>query len=234
MKTVIPIKIHDDPLVASLFPPEVITNEVNPIQLQDSIFPEEEAFIQKAVLKRKQEFIVGRLCTRKALSEIGIEGFPLLMGKDRAPIWPSGVVGSIAHTAGYCGVAIAQKIDIESVGLDVECVEQVNRDTWKHFCNQQELSQINSLAINEQQKNAALVFSAKECLYKCQYPISKKWVSFHDVTISINLNKHEFEGRFLVDVGSYFKKETRLKGKYLFSNGYIFTGMVLRRGLNII
>ena len=60
-------KIRNDTLIAPLFPPEVITNEANPIQLQESIFPEEEAFIQKAVPKRKQEFTAGRLCARRAL-----------------------------------------------------------------------------------------------------------------------------------------------------------------------
>jgi len=132
--------MHNDTLIAPLFPPRVITNEANPIQLQESIFPEEEIFIRKAVPKRMQEFIAGRLCARRALSEIGIEGFPLLKGKGRAPIWPLGIVGSISHCQGYCGVAVAQKTDIESLGLDVECVEQVSMDTWKHFCNQQELS----------------------------------------------------------------------------------------------
>jgi 4'-phosphopantetheinyl transferase EntD len=215
----------------SLFPSEVIINEVNPAQIQGSIYPEEETFIQKAVPKRKQEFIAGRLCVRKALAKIGITLFPVLMGNDRAPVWPPGVVGSISHSEGYCGVAIAQKPNIESIGLDVEYVGQVKRDIWKHFCNQQELSWINSLPINDQQKIAALIFSAKECLYKCQYPISKRWLNFHDVTISANSNKNEFEARFLVDAGKCFKKGTCLKGKYLISNGYVFTGMTLRKNL---
>jgi len=222
-------KVHNDTLIAPLFPPEVITNETNPIQLQESIFPEEATFIQKAVPKRKQEFFAGRLCARKALAEIGIEDFPLLMGKDRAPSWPPGVVGSIAHTEGYCGVAIALKTDVESLGLDVECVEQVDRDTWKHFCTQQELSRVNSLPESQQQKNAALIFSAKECLYKCQYQMSKEWVGFYDVTISINLDKNEFEVRFLIDVGSCFERGTCLRGKYFFSNGYVLTGITLNK-----
>jgi len=77
----------------------------------------------------------------------------------------------------------------------------------------------------------ALVFSAKECLYKCQYALSKKWVGFHDVTISVNPNKNEFEAIFLIDVKSCFERGACLRGKYFFSNGYVLTGMTLRKNL---
>jgi 4'-phosphopantetheinyl transferase EntD len=215
--------------LTSLFPSSVIVSEANPAQIQGSIYPEEETFIQKAVPKRKQEFTAGRLCARRALAKIGISNFPILIGKDRTPIWPSGIAGSISHCKGYCGVAVVQKTDIESIALDVESVGQVKRGIWKHFCNQQELSWINSLPEDQQQKNAALIFSTKECFYKCQYPITKKWLNFHDVTISIDSNQNEFEVKFLINIGSSFERGTCLKGNYLISSHYVFSGMTLRK-----
>jgi 4'-phosphopantetheinyl transferase EntD len=147
------------------------------------------------------------------------------VGKDREPIWPVGITGSISHAEGYCGVAVARKTQIKSLGLDVELTGKLSRDSWRQICTRQELSLIDSLSLDKQQDNATLIFSAKECLYKCQYIISKKWLDFHDVMITANLDIGEFEATFLVNVGSSFKRGTRLKGKYLFCRGYVSTGM---------
>jgi 4'-phosphopantetheinyl transferase EntD len=36
------------------------------------------------------------------------------------------------------------------------------------------------------QREAALIFAAKEAFYKCQFPLSREWVGFEDVTIEIS------------------------------------------------
>ena len=222
----------ENSLIASLFPEEVMVIEANPEMIQGTLYTEEATLISNAMPKRRQEFIAGRICARRALAKFGIKNFPLLMGRDRMPVWPPGVVGSISHSDGYCGVAIAKQTEIESVGLDVECVRKLERDCWKQICTQQELSWINSLPINDQEKFIFLIFSAKECLYKCQYIISKQWLNFYDVAISLKPDIGEFEAKFLVSVGSFFTKRTCLKGKYLFNCDYVFTGMALRNSNN--
>lgn len=221
------IKKSENPLIATLFPEKVITVEADPEMIQGSLFPEESTFICNAITKRRKEFIAGRICARRALEKFGTKNFPLLMGSDRAPVWPSGIVGSISHTHRYCGVVIAQKTEIKSLGLDVEYFRFLERNFWKEICTQQELSWINSLSLNDQEKHFFLIFCAKECFYKCQYTISRQWLNFHDVEISVELDISEFEGRFLVSVGSFFAKNTCLKGKYLFDCNYVFTGMAL-------
>jgi len=215
----------DKTLINSLFPLQVITVEANPTLVRESCYTEEEAYIRNAMPKRRQEFAAGRLCARRALTQFGIKDYPLLVGNNREPIWPPGIVGSITHTEGYCGVAIALKTNIKSLGLDVEFARNLDGNCWEHICTQQELAWINSLPSDIQQENIALVFSAKECLYKCQYAISKRWIDFHDVTIKVDLGVREFEATFMVNLGSSFKRGTCLNGKYLFYHGHVFTGM---------
>lgn len=211
--------------IDSLFPTEVITEEADTMLTREPCYPEEQACIRNAVPRRRQEFATGRLCARRALTRLGIRYFPLLVGANREPVWPKGIVGSISHTYGYCGVVLARKNQIRSLGLDVERVGKLGSDYWRRICTRQELSRIGSLSHDRAQKNATLIFSAKECLYKCQHAISKRWLDFHDVLITVNPDIGEFEATFLVSVGSFFKRGTYLRGKYFFWHGYVFTGM---------
>jgi 4'-phosphopantetheinyl transferase EntD len=215
----------DKKLIDALFPAEVITEEAHPMCLRGTLYSEEQAYLRNALPKRRREFTAGRLCARRALTQLGIENFPLLVGNNREPVWPTGIVGSISHTEGYCGVAVAGKHRIESLGLDVELTRSLSRDCWRQICTRSEQAWVDSLPSDRRQENIALLFSAKECLYKCQYPISRTWLNFHNVAIAINPDMGEFYATLLVKVGSIFKRGTCFSGKYLFSRGYVYTGM---------
>ncbi|MEI8635195.1 hypothetical protein P4S72_30355 [Vibrio sp. PP-XX7] len=54
--------------------------------------------LHRAVLKRKCEFLAGRLCAKRAMAECGINAETTLgIGEHREPLWPEGVIGSISH-----------------------------------------------------------------------------------------------------------------------------------------
>ena len=212
-------------LKTSLFPGEVVTEEADLMLIQGILYPEEEAYMTNAVSKRRREFTAGRLCARRALVRFGIKNFPILVGTNREPIWPTGIVGSISHTERYCGIAVAKKNQTESLGLDIECIGKLSKDCWRQIFTRHELSWIDSRSPDRKQEYATLIFSAKECLYKCQYTISKRWLDFHDVMITVNTDVSEFVAIFQANIGSSFKKGTYLKGKFLLCGGYVCTGM---------
>lgn len=222
---IMPENKTDKTLIDSLFPTEVITEEAHPMCLQGTLYSEEEAYLRNALPKRRLEFIAGRLCARRALAQFGIEKFPLLVGNNREPIWPTGIVGSISHTEGYCAVAVSRKCLIKTIGLDVELTRRLSRDCWRQICTRSELAWVDSLPLDRRLENVILLFSAKECLYKCQHSISKTWLDFHDVSITINPDIGEFNAILLVNVGSSFKRGTCFRGKYFFRRGYVYTGM---------
>lgn len=216
-------------ILSRIFPEFVITEETNLEPHAETIYPEEEIFIQNAARKRKVDFTVGRICARKALARLCIDNFPIKMANDRTPLWPDGIVGSISHTQGYCGVAVALKKDAKSLGLDMECINRLNDKCWPFVCTESEISQIKSLPKEKQKNMAALTFSAKECFYKCQYTINKKWVGFHDAAIYANpdINEGEFEIRLLKDIAPGFLKGNSFNGKYTFKDKFVFSGMTL-------
>ncbi len=215
--------------IASLFPDEVVTVEMHGEQTEGVLYPEENSLIHKAVHKRRREFAAGRLCARRALKILSITDFPLLVNNNRTPVWPPGIVGSITHTEGYSGVAIARQKEIRSVGLDVEGTGKLDRKLWKMIGTNEELSSLDSLSQRNRELRMTLLFSAKESLYKCQYMVSGQWLGFHDVTLSFDPVREEFSAKFLVDIDGIAAKSECLKGKYLFSRGFVFTGMILRQ-----
>jgi 4'-phosphopantetheinyl transferase EntD len=215
--------------IASLFPGEVVTVEVHGEQIEGALYPEENSHIQNAVTKRRREFTAGRLCARRALAILSITDFPILANKNRSPVWPPGIVGSITHTQGYSGVAIARQEKIRSIGLDVEATARLNKKLWRMIGTSEELSSLESLSQRDRELRMALLFSAKESLYKCQHTVSGQWLGFHDVIISIDPVREEFSARLLVEVDGLAAKNDCLKGRYLFSRGFVFTGMMLRQ-----
>ena len=107
-------------MIAQLFPENVHTVTATGDAESPPLLPEEERCIGRAAGKRRREFAAGRACARKALQHFGIYGHPLVVGADRAPVWPPNIVGSITHCDGFVGVAVARQGVIRGIGLDAE------------------------------------------------------------------------------------------------------------------
>lgn len=171
------------PLLAGLFPPGVVASELCEPGDPALLLPAEAAYLGHAVAKRAQEFAAGRLCARRALREYGIEQFPLRVAADRQPVWPPGFLGSITHTAGWCGAVVAEKRAMAAIGIDSEIVGHVTPDIWSTICTDSETSWVHSLPEHERAAAVTLIFSAKEAFYKCQYPLVSEWLDFHDLIV---------------------------------------------------
>ncbi len=213
--------------IAALFPDTVSSAEVDPSLLREVIYPEEEALVHEAHPKRRQTFIAGRVCARRVLAELGITDSPLLIGNNRAPLWPEGIVGSIAHTEKCCGVVAARQEAVASLGLDIESQSRMHSGLWSEMCNPEELSWLETVPHAERQAMATVIFSAKESLYKCQHPLSSCWVGFMDAAISINRKASTFDARFLIDIDDYFRKGYQLTGRFLLGTDLVYTGLTL-------
>jgi 4'-phosphopantetheinyl transferase EntD len=151
-----------------------------------SIYPEELALVSNAIEKRQIEFASGRSCAKKALSILGISDFPLLATPNRAPIWPTGIVGSITHTEGYCAAVAGSSSDCAAVGIDAEVVGRIDKEFWALLFTEEEQRLINDTSPRNQDVLTTVIFGAKESFFKCQFPITGKWLDFLDVTVTIS------------------------------------------------
>lgn len=173
------------PQVAALFPPGVVAAELRGEGDPALLSVGERQGVERFVPKRLKEFAAGRTCARLALQELGISGFSLLPAPDRRPLWPPGVTGSITHTEGYCVAVVARCSQIRSLGIDSEGIEAVHEELWPHICGAAELAWLKQLRPERRQACAALIFAAKECFYKCQYPVTGEWLDFSAVAIEL-------------------------------------------------
>lgn len=135
--------------------------------------------------KRLSDFSTGRYCAMKALEQIGIQNVIIPIGKDREPIWPEGIVGSISHCESLTGAIVSRKADHISLGLDIEEIGRVTADLWPYVFTDKEIEYLNTLPIDQQELICTSIFSLKEAFYKFQFPITNLFLDFLDVEVQI-------------------------------------------------
>jgi 4'-phosphopantetheinyl transferase EntD len=137
--------------------------------------------------KRLTDFSTGRYCATKALEQMGIKDAIIPIGEEREPIWPDGIVGSISHCDSLTGAIVAKKSDHISLGLDIEEIGRVTPDLWDLVFTENEKNYLLGLSEKEMLIKSTAIFSAKEAFYKFQYPITKTFLDFLDVAVTLPL-----------------------------------------------
>ena len=157
------------------------------------LLQEELATTHNMSAKRRLEFNHGRSCARQALQQLGYPNCPIPVSEDRAPIWPTAVVGSISHCGSSAAAVVAKSNAANGLGIDLE--ERVGLDSklLTMICCAEELASFNG---NETDRLLAkVIFSAKESLYKCVWPEIRRFIDFLDVEIQLDLKANTFAAR---------------------------------------
>lgn len=141
--------------------------------------------------QRRHEFAAGRHCAREALARLQHEAVALPIGSGRAPVWPPGIIGSISHIDGIAIAAVARTSDLGALGIDVENGDPLEAELLTLVCREDELAE---LSVNNLQPGlgAKLIFSAKESVYKCLWPLTGVFLEFRDIGIRIDHAGHRF------------------------------------------
>jgi enterobactin synthetase component D len=87
--------------------------------VQIPLHPAEERATLGMLPGRRREFWMGRSAARRALRELGAGDGPILRD-GRRPIFPSGVTGSISHSAGVAVAIVASVGPVRGLGIDLE------------------------------------------------------------------------------------------------------------------
>ena len=146
----------------------------------------EAASIVDAVPKRQREFATARALAREGLERFfGLHDFNLLNHTNRAPIWPQGIAGSLSHSSTRAWVALVDATH-GTIGIDGENRDKLERSLWHLTMCDEEVAYLKTLKTSIQERRALVIFSAKEALYKTQFPWSQKYVDFMAVQIRLN------------------------------------------------
>lgn len=149
--------------------------------------PERDA-ARHMVAKRRREFTHGRHCARQALQQLGAPPSPIPKGPDRAPQWPSDIVGSISHTGTLAAAAVARRSAFAGVGLDIEASGTLTPDTLTLILTPEERDTLDPA-------DGRLVFSIKEAIYKCIYPQVGRYVDFQEMQVTLDKTRDRFVAR---------------------------------------
>ena len=213
--------------LARLFPAGVVAYECHAPFEPAALHPEEALCVARAVPKRVGEFAAGRACARAALARLKIEGFAVRMGAEREPLWPEGVVGSITHSGTFCGAALARSSSLLALGVDVEERTAVRADLWRAIATAQELEWLRQLPADRAQTMAALIFSAKEAFFKCQFPLTRQWLGFAHVTVQVDAEEFAVAPCRALALQSWAAPPWR--GRFALWDGHVATGVALER-----
>lgn len=216
-------------MIAEILPGAVVAVELADDDRAVALFPEEEAMVARAVPKRRREFASGRECAHRALEALGLPAAPILAGNRGEPIWPAGVVGSIAHCRGYRGCALARASDLAALGIDAEPHEPLPEGLVARVAGTEERSALAELARAEPAIAwDRLLFSAKESLYKAWYPLTERWLGFEDAVLTIDPAERTFAARLLVPGPEVAGAELRdFEGRWLVENELVLTAVAI-------
>ncbi|MFI5157214.1 MAG: 4'-phosphopantetheinyl transferase [Sphingobacteriales bacterium] len=188
----------------------------------------EYKYIESAIEKRKTEFSTGRFCAKKALENIGLFEKEILVGTNREPLWPEGILGSISHCDNFTGAVVGCTDKIVSIGIDIENIGGIKSNVWDVIYTTSEQQFLTNTPTNKVDLFSTLIFSFKESLYKFQYPITGIYLDFKDVEITFE--RSEFSFNIInksVDVKSLPFNDINTNWTIL--NGKVFTCCVLRQ-----
>jgi 4'-phosphopantetheinyl transferase EntD len=205
--------------VGTLFPGDVAVAVERISDAGDAgLWPEERAAMTGAVPARLAEFSAGRAAAHRVLAAIGHPAVALPMGADRAPIWPAGIAGSIAHTAGFA-IAVARRG--RALGVDVEEDARLEPELWPVICSAAELE---NFPVFDRGILVRRAFAAKEAVFKAQEPGQRAMFGFD--AVSVTLAGDRFDARFSTDSGTFRAKQV-VRGRLATLYGLVLAGVAL-------
>jgi 4'-phosphopantetheinyl transferase EntD len=138
------------------------------------------------------------------------------------------VVGSISHSLTRGVAAVARQTDgFISIGVDIEESTPLDEIFAIDICSPFERHWLNLQPSCRRGLLLKAMFSAKECAYKCQYPLTKKFLEYDAIRIELDADVKSFSAHFEIDAHP-FGAGSRLTGQIRFATGHIASAIALR------
>ncbi len=215
--------VSDSCWIRPLLPPEIFVAEATiesahtETGLLAGLFSEEREAIARAVPRRQAEFASGRRLAHQALKQLNGLACAIPVAADRSPLWPAGIIGSITHSESVAAVAVTRVGGAwQALGIDLANIQRFEPDLARVICTPAERAAALPLA---------LVFSAKESLFKCLHPLTKAWMDFSDAEIRLSSDS-EFVAVLTKDCG-HFANGTVIAGRWREHAGTMCTAICL-------
>ncbi len=185
---------------------------------------------------RIKEFTLGRAAANDALQQLGLsDPPPIIQGKNRSPVWPENVIGSISHSEQWAIAAVAFKTNVKLIGIDIELIRPLPVKRLMRKIATPEESKLLELHPDSDDKYPylqTLIFSAKESIYKAFYTKFGVKLRFADISFSWYLDEIKKEqvtlfGRMNRTVDKHYHEGCVIPVKAIrFMDNYVLTFFV--------
>lgn len=167
-----------------------------------------------------------RSATLAALAELGVDAaVEPATATSGEPLWPDGLVGSLSHSDDCSLAVVAESSTTGGLGIDLERDVRVSHAFARRVCSDAEFALIRRWAADPEGW-ALVVFSAKEAVYKLQFPYSRQVVGLRRVEIELQEDER-FVATFREALPP-FERGFALEGSWRRQHGMILTSAWLR------
>ncbi|WP_103532632.1 4'-phosphopantetheinyl transferase [Streptomyces sp. SM11] len=147
--------------------------------------PRELALLRGRPEATVRRFAAARSCAHRCLDQLSLPYVPLLRTAEGGPVWPSGVVGSITHCAGYRGAVAARTGVWAALGVDAERALPLSPGVLDLVATGPERRGVAELSgIRPDVPWDRLLFSAKESVYKAWHPATARWIGTRAIEVA--------------------------------------------------
>ena len=124
-------------------------------------------------------------------------------------------------------MAVAATADALAIGIDVEHWERFSPALAAQIFSPDEMRmQVFATAPQDLRRRGALIFSAKEALYKCLSTVAAVRLSFRDCTIELECEGDTFAMTVPAAAG-IFASDRRIVGRFAFAGPLVGTAVIL-------
>jgi 4'-phosphopantetheinyl transferase EntD len=158
---------------------------------ESALLPDELPAFAGSVIKVRRQSGAARIVARQLLSRFGQPPQPIPKADRGMPVWPAGIVGSIAHDARVAVTAMAARTDFLSVGIDIEPAGPMAAGVLELVVTPAERGQMHF-----DPTGGRLFFCVKEAVYKAAYPLDRRFLDHQDVELNLDAcTAHIRDGR---------------------------------------
>jgi len=150
-----------------------------------ALLHEEMVSLPFTAIERRRASGAARRVARELMNSMGFNGLPILRSTFGAPIWPAGVVGSMAHDDRIAVAAVGLRRDLDAVGIDIEPAAPLPPDMLELIATPREQRMIADNPLGER-----LLFTIKEAVYKAAYPLDHEFLDFYDIEVDLAGCRH--------------------------------------------
>jgi enterobactin synthetase component D len=153
------------------------------------------------------------------------------VGQGRQPLWPPGLVGSITHAGGFALAAVARSSDLAAIGVDSEPL--IGTAAGREIVGLVGAAEQATLLGRGGDDRLILtaIFSAKESLFKCLYPLVGVFFEPADAeVVTLSLAAGLFTIRLGRTLSPAFPAGWSAEGRLVVDEARVHTGIALGTG----